>query len=244
MGCFSTNVEAPPPAAPSAEEKALQQTQLEMLKAQQAQTELVKPYLYKSMGLSESVDPATGKTILVENPKSEADLLNDEIEKLYLSRQKQALEGTLPVSPALETDLATQESQLSEELSRRLGPNWQTSTPGIQAMGEFKKRADLLREEARRGQITTGEGMLINRLNQSSADQAKTYSQAYQAPQLYTGVLGNYQAAMAPYQQERMAVYNNNVSAAMQSAANKGALWSGLIGATGYTLGNSKMIRG
>ncbi len=201
--------------------------------------------LYKTtlrqMGLSDTGDKLTEDQLLANMTDTER--RNYELEKAYQERQLNALSGKLPVSPALEQDLAAQEKALSESLSQRLGPNWMLSTPGQKAMADFKQRAELMREEARRGQISTGEALIASR----SADQGTksnipltagnylstiagdTGNKLYSVPQLYGGLTQTSGSVIAPYQAERMKIYDTNVSASMQSAANKAALYKSLI---------------
>ena len=167
--------------------------------------------------------------------------------KQLQERQDLAYKGELPVSPALEEQLKAQEAELAVTLSQRLGPNWMESTPGIQAMSQLRQKSELLREEARRGQLTTGEAMLQGRMGaeQSSQAQAGGATQLYAGlnqqrmsqyaavPGRTSGLISQYAGVLQPYQQERMQSYDLQTSAAMQSAANKAQLYGGLIGAGG-----------
>jgi len=99
---------------------------------------------------------------------SESEKADYELTNISRQRQKDAIEGKIPISPALEEELASEEKQATEMLSRKLGPNWMLTTPGQKAMVSLKQKAELLREEARRGQITSGEGILASRTNQEN----------------------------------------------------------------------------
>lgn len=170
-------VNVPPPPPPTPEERKLTREQLKQLEIQtkllqemQAEREALSPWIYKQLGLKPTYSP-DGKLIKVE-PMTEEERLQlmspaereaYENYKLMLERQARALKGELPVSPALEKDIEEQRKKLEEELSRTLGPDWRSSTPGIQAMNEFEKRAELLREEARRGELQAGTGLLLSR---------------------------------------------------------------------------------
>jgi hypothetical protein len=72
-------------------------------------------------------------------------------------------------SPALEASLEKEEATLRETLSRNLGPDYETSTPGIQAMDTFRKRADLLREESRRSMRGLAAGTLLSLTGRTAA---------------------------------------------------------------------------
>ena len=87
-----------------------------------------------------------------------------EIEQLQQERLRKAYAGELPISPALEQKLTKQEEQIAEALNRRLGSGWQSTTSGQQAMSTFRKDANLIREETRRGEISSGTGLLLSNL--------------------------------------------------------------------------------
>lgn len=89
--------------------------------------------------------------------------MRENIQRMQLERTQAALEGELPVSPALEQNLSEQEKNLRARLRDQLGPGFETSTPGIEALAEFEQRSEALREEARRGQLTAAEQMALSR---------------------------------------------------------------------------------
>ena len=209
--------------------------------------------LYKASLQQLQIDPTTGAKMTEEQAlagMTDSERRDYQLTKAYQERQQQALSGTLPVSPALEKQLADEETQLTNTLSMRLGPDWQLSTPGIKAMSDLKQRHELLREEARRGQISTGEALIASSENTPTpgAKQAlttgsyldtlsgSTGNKLYSIPGMYSGMTQTTGNVIAPYQNERMTVYGNNVSAAMQSSANKAALYGSLIkgGASAY----------
>lgn len=196
---------------PTAEEKALQAEQTELLRAQreillqtQSQQAALLPVFAESLGLSlkfdqagniigaeqtpqaqrieglsqqllekslndlltESSTEATQKKLLdlqlaqlqeQLDPTTETGIRNKEIERLLGERTLAALKGELPVDPALERDIAKQEQTLRDTLRSQLGPGYETSTPGIDAMQSFREGADVLRSQARRGELTLAE---------------------------------------------------------------------------------------
>ena len=229
---MGTKVQAP---QPTPQEIALQQAQLDSINKQNAETEAFKPFLYESMGLRD----VNGK--LEEIPWEERlasmapqEKAGYELNDLYLQRQKDAMEGKLPVSPALEEDLAKQKANLEANLSRKLGSNWAQSTPGIQAMSEYNKRADLLREETRRGQISTGEGLLGSRMGLLQGQQAQQYSQGQNwGLPAFSTLQGAYSQAYQPYQFNR----NMQFQANQQTSANRMGLINGAMQAAGMAAG-------
>ena len=152
---------------------------------------------------------------------------------LQQERQIKALKGELPVSPALEAEIEKKKAGLIENLSGRLGPNWQTSTAGIQTMSEFNKTAGLLREEARRGEIAQGAGQtLAGQEAQQGAALAKQTAYGNYANRMLP-LTGAATDAMQPYQyyaglQNQAAQYNAQASAAQQA---------GLMGGLGQLAG-------
>jgi endosialidase-like protein len=80
-----------------------------------------------------------------------------EIENLTRERTLKALKGELEVDPTLTHELEVQEQNLRSNLMKQLGPGYETSTPGIQALAEFNRRKGELIYGANRGEITLGE---------------------------------------------------------------------------------------
>lgn len=99
---------------------------------------------------------------------SDTEKSNYNVTKLTNQRQLDALEGKLPISPALESELAAEETQATELLSRKLGANWAQSTSGQSLMAKIKTKANLVREEARRGMITTSDAIANSQANRSA----------------------------------------------------------------------------
>jgi len=67
--------------------------------------------------------------------------------------------GELPVSSALTKGLAQQKEQLTSNLASRLGSNWERSSAGITSMAEFTKNVDIVKDQARRGEIAQLSGL-------------------------------------------------------------------------------------
>ena len=152
-----------------------------------------------------------------------------EIQRKIQQRELDALEGKLPISPALESTLNTEQSSLENELATKLGPNWKLSTPATTKLGEFKKRAELVREEARRGLLDTTSALNLAQGNKVTSNAQTTASNASAFPTRWGGLLQGYNTVMQPYQQDRA----YNISASMQSQANKAAQMGGLASMLG-----------
>lgn len=76
-----------------------------------------------------------------------------ELENLILERSAKALKGELPIDQGLLSDLASREELTREGLRRQLGPGFESSTPGIQALKEFETFRGATLDAARRGDI-------------------------------------------------------------------------------------------
>jgi hypothetical protein len=105
-------------------------------------------------------DPVTGARMTAEQQianMTAAQRLEYETSKLSSERYKQALEGKLPISPALEAQLKDEETTLRNELLQRLGQDYMLSTPGQKAIATLQQKHNMIREEARRGEISAGD---------------------------------------------------------------------------------------
>jgi hypothetical protein len=140
--------------------------QIEAIKSESARSAALEPVLLEAMGYTKD---ASGKYIPVEGS---TDPIVAATEKRYMS----ALEGKEGISPALEQELAKEEQKLTTDLSRRLGPSWQTSTPGIQAMSDFKRRSDLVKEEARQSTINQAGGQYLTARGQVATEKQQNVS--------------------------------------------------------------------
>ena len=226
---------------PTAEETALQNEQLQLLREQRAESDMYKPVLYQQNQLKEDVDPDTGKTYLrkmtedeIVSSMTESEKKLYDIQRLQADRLQQAYEGKLPVSTALENDITERRSLLDATMATKLGGNWQTSTPGIKALEEFNKNADTLREQSRKGEIDSGTGLLLNQMGYLG-DTRKTASAL--ASNFGTGgtqLLNGYSQALQPYLANRQMQMQAN----MANAQNK----SGLLGGIGQLAGIAAMV--
>lgn len=232
MGCLGGDVNVP---GPTAQEVELQQIQLDTIKKQNAYYAQMEPYILQNMGYKKDSSGNISKMSSDEyyNSLGEVDKSTYDINKLMLERQKNALAGKLPVSPALENELTKQRSDLESYLSRKLGPNWANSTPGIQALAEFNKNAETLREEARTGQITSGEQLLLAGLQGQQQSQKYATSSAASFPGFNSGLVGLSSQAQQPYQYYNGLALQGN----MASAQNQVGLMKGL----GQVAGNGLM---
>lgn len=130
----------------------LNQLQINTAKSDIERNKELEPVLLETMGYQKD---ASGKYVAVSGG-------GDPIQQALQSRFEGALSGKEGMSPELEENLRLQKENLSANLSQRLGTNWQQTTPGIQAMSEFDKKANIAREETRQGLITTTGNQYMN----------------------------------------------------------------------------------
>src|SRR5262245_14329 len=168
---MGTKVSVPPP---SQEERDLQRNQAELLalqrqvvEEQRAQNRILLPFLAAQEGFDVVLDGNGIIQTITQRPEETARRAQSaEIERLLGERSLQALRGELPVDPALEKDLEVQETELRNQLLSQFGPGYETDTPGIQAIEEFRRSAEILRAGARTGQLTLAEQLGITREQQ------------------------------------------------------------------------------
>jgi len=125
------------------------------------QLEILKDQIEGTKRRRAAIEARIGRPF--EEWEAENIALLGEAGKLQAERLIKALKGELPVSPALERDLAQRESLAKETVARNLGPTGETSSAGIQLLGRTREGADIAREAARHGEITEG-SMLAKQL--------------------------------------------------------------------------------
>lgn len=221
------NTKAP---KPSKLEKALMQAQLDTLNQSRAESDAMKPFLLKSLGLAQTTDAngnisyrqlTTDEQLAGMSPLERS---NYDIARMQQDRMKLALEGKLPVSPALEEEIANQEKTMREGLSRKLGSDYENSTAGIQAMNEFNNKSGLLREESRRGEISSGEGVLLSQQGyMSGLNQANQQNMSNYDNRLFP-LVQSYGSAQQPYQFNRSLQMQANQINSQSDAG----MWGGL----------------
>ncbi|MEE8382228.1 MAG: hypothetical protein V3R78_10200 [Thermodesulfobacteriota bacterium] len=226
---MGTKVEAP---QPSAEETQLQQMQLQLAQRQATQQQALEPFQLQAAGLVKEPDGTLRRQTEEERVAGQTELQRQQegVQRSLLERQQMALAGELPVSPALEAQLGREGGLLEEQISRsgRRG-----GTLGTRQRSLFKTRADLVREEARRGQITGLTGSSLGFAGLSGQQQAQQFGGLQGLGQGAQGTLGLLQGAAQPFQQQRMLEFQ----ASQQTAANRAGLIGAGLGAVGTVAG-------
>jgi hypothetical protein len=225
---------------PSKEEKQLQRAQVELLNQQRQMIEqqrqqnlILAPFFAKQEGFDVTVDPSTGQITSIREIDTPERRREAEIRGLFQERSLKALKGELPVDPALERSLKEQETELRNRLTQQFGPGYETTTPGIQTLGEFFRSAEELRSGARTGQLTLAEQLGLTREQQEmfrrGTAQDVTRQFGIADPMTFAGALGQVSKGYALPQQFLMA----QRQFAAQTAQSKKAQIGAGIGALG-----------
>lgn len=188
-----------------------------------------------------------------------------EVEMGLAKRSLAALKGELPVDPALEREISTQERTLRDTLRQQLGAGYETSTPGIEALQRFGEGAAALRSGAQTGQLTLAEQLGVARTalrtGQNSSDlqqplagfsnlsqlgfgQQASQQQAIFGPQMALAgglgqVAGGFGVAQVPFQQQRSMEFQADIFNAQNSGIGAlGGLFGGILGALPFSSDN------
>jgi hypothetical protein len=146
--------------------------QFDLFKQGQEEIKNLQPFLFESMGLTPEYDengvltglaPMAEEALMAKMTPLERDQY--QVAKETSARQLKALRGEVDLDPMLEKELTDQETMLRESLSRRLGPNWEDSTAGIQSMSKFREMSSRVRESSRLEILGQGQGLLSSALS-------------------------------------------------------------------------------
>jgi hypothetical protein len=189
------------------EELAYEQAQAKQAEAERVQ-QLMEPYFYEQMGLRPQYG-AEGQLTGFEKITDPLEQQRQDIERQYLERTQKALRGELPVDPTVTRELESQERTIRETLRRQLGPGWETSSAGQEALRRFgTQRAEVL-AGASRGELLLSEQLGLAR---GAAEQQR---QAYERGGL-TGVGGYLAQLGAAGRSELPALAAGGVAAAQR----------------------------
>ena len=249
----STNVQAPQ-ISPQEKDLMTQQTNLlkqqQMLIQQSAHAQnLLAPFLYKSLGLTPTLDQAGNLTGFTQDPRQAA-LQSEQLDitKALFDRQKLALAGKLPVDPGLLNQLKETEAQLHQRLQTNLGPGWQTSSSGIQALNQWDLYKNNILEGARRGDLTMAEQLGLGMQGgwqQGSQFLTQGASSVAAGPanygQLFAQAAQGYNAPLQIFENTRQMQTNAAIANAQSNAAASAGLGTG-IGSLVGMLGSAAIL--
>ncbi len=133
---------------------------------QLAYSQALQPLEFQQQGYQVTTDAQGNPTGITVVPGGAADLeaqyrqqqlatgkQQQTVNQLLLDRTQQAIRGELPVDPNLESQFGRTEAVLRESLRKNLGPGYDTSTPGIQALADFNRRKQETIYQAQHGEI-------------------------------------------------------------------------------------------
>ena len=177
----------------------------------------------------------------------------NEITGMMQERTLKALRGELPVDPAIERWITEGRATLQDQLRANLGTGFETSTPGIQALSEFDKRANEIRSAAQRDAIyNTNQLQMAGQQYSSNLEQMRL-SNITNLQQLPFGGAQNLaatsqmlQGPLSGYLQDRNMAFNASIQNA-QSAGRSvnpigaivGTLAGSLLGGVGAAAGGA-----
>jgi len=163
---------------------------------------------------------------------TDAQKLQYDVTKATAQRELDALNGNLPVDPALEQSLDLSDQATKERLAQQLGPNWQSSTAGANAMQQQNQSRNITEEEARRGDITTMAGINQSNQNTNLANSQATTNDINSFDTRYLPMIGAYNAAQQPLEAQQKMQFQTNQDNAQLSQANSGG-WMSMLGTLG-----------
>ena len=137
-------------------------------------TGLTEDYIDEVSRVYDQIRSARDEFMTYERPEEEirtSGLLRDRLESIL--RGDVDREDT-----ALEQDISKEYEKLENEMSRRLGPDWRMSTPGVQSLRAFNEWAERSRSENRlmqRGYDTADIGTMGGLLDAESARNLDIY---------------------------------------------------------------------
>lgn len=214
--------------------------QREILEQQRQQQKVLLPFLAEQEGFKAETDEF-GNITKISKTDTVIDRKRKELEEGLVERSLRALKGELPVDPALERSLEVNERTLREKLRAQLGPGFETSSAGIESLGDFSRNAEILRFGARTETLTLAEQLALTREQQNlfkkqSAQDVLT-NQAQGVPLTLAGGFGQnargFGAAQQPFIEQRKMQLQASIANAQTSA---GRLNAG-IGAIGSFVG-------
>jgi hypothetical protein len=224
------------PPEPSEEELELLRLQLDWLKKMGADMEKMRPFLLQSMRMAEDTEGNLRRMTENEYYESLSSVEQGQYDLTIQAQERmsKAYAGELDISPALEKQLGQSETELESALSEKLGPDWETTTSGIQAKAQFNESAALIREEVRGGVISGGTGAQLANLQAMSGIDAEQRGAYSGFPGQGAGLFAGAGQMAGHYQQDRESRYHAMLYNAQAGANRQAGLMSGfgnLLGA-------------
>lgn len=147
-----------------AQEEAKRRAQLE---------KLTLPFALEAAGKKAIFDDA-GNIIALEDipgtPKTELQNLQESYALESTREALRGIRGEVPVGDPFENRIDADRTALRERLRRQLGPGYENSSPGIEALSEFEARANEARENIRFGRLS--QSSALSQLGSDQLNQA------------------------------------------------------------------------
>lgn len=170
--------------------------------------------------------------------------LNDYISTQLAERELKAFTGNLPVDPALQYEFENQQLQMEETMRKRLGPDWRTTTPGMQAMDIFSRRKTDIIGAQQRGELQLAEaltqsreGSQLNTMSTTFGNMLGTAGYPYTTGAAFAQNAAGYSNPLGLLQQDRWNRNNYNQQTAMFNAKSSQASMGNLFGGIGSMVG-------
>jgi hypothetical protein len=226
FGSMAPQINVP---GPTSAEQEIMNIQLQELKSLRAEREAIMPLVMQELGIRRTSEGGFEQIPEAELP--EALRMERQIQRQTQERQLMALEGRLPISPALTKNLDLQQQQINEGLSRQgAAPG---STPFIQSQRQFGEQRGLLEEEARRGAITQGAGLLASSASILGNVGPQAAQSLFGTSQTRIPTIGASGGLLQPYQFQRQMDMSGNII----NAQTRAQLISDIFGLAGTGVG-------
>lgn len=197
------------------------------VKLQQLQNQLASTPQYLQNARIEKMTDEEYYNTLSEMEKAQYD-----INKALAERQQLALQGKLPVSPQALAEWDAKETELRNKLSAHMGDMYDQS----EAWKNFQTAKANFIEEAQRGQLSTGEQLMLAGTGAFNQALANASTQPLSIAGRSAGTVGLMNNAINQYNAQRQMALQAalaNAQSKAQSAAGFGSLLGSLIGAGG-----------
>ena len=172
---------------------------------------------------------------------TEAEQAREDIELELLEREQLALAGELPVGQGLLRDLAKREEDLKNTLRAQLGTDFETSSPGIEALNEFRLGSDALKESVAKGDIGNFAALQLSQSGFNRQSDLSNLGTLSTGANINSGTAGQFSqlaagfgSAQQPFQFNR----NQQFQAALQNAQSPSPLGSVFGAVVGGLAGN------
>ncbi len=236
------------PAAPKTPEELAYQQLLELQVKGARSAEAMVPIQLRQQGYEMKYDENGTPVGMEIIPGGQADLQqkaqaaqleaergNTEINKIFQERTKKALAGELPLDPGIKRQLDENEQSLRATLAKNLGPGYETSTPGIQALANFNKRREETISAFQHGEIASSAELgMRGQTTERGTNPFSTVTAASEQGQF----LNPFAQAGSP--QARTAQLMNAVSAPFGKGGSDGSTLAGQFGQTASALAGQR----